>query len=115
MHYQKVHAHRCSGCHKNFPDEHFLDLHIAENHDPIKAALRDKGEKTVGHFLFFESLFLRSMLSLFPITPGSNYVSFRTPSHVLYPIPLLYAFPPSLLQYTCSTHSIPLPFPNPIH
>ncbi|KAF2271614.1 uncharacterized protein EI97DRAFT_462664 [Westerdykella ornata] len=46
VHYQKVHTHRCSECHKNFPDEHFLHLHIEENHDPIKAALREKGEKT---------------------------------------------------------------------
>jgi hypothetical protein len=41
---------RCSECHKNFPDEHFLHLHIGENHDPINEAKRDKGEKTVGSF-----------------------------------------------------------------
>jgi hypothetical protein len=48
VHYQKTHMNRCSECQKNFPDEHFLHLHIAENHDPINAAKRDKGEKTVG-------------------------------------------------------------------
>lgn len=47
VHYQKTHMNRCSECHKNFPDEHFLGLHIAENHDPIRAARQDKGEKTV--------------------------------------------------------------------
>ncbi|KAF2683674.1 hypothetical protein K458DRAFT_260054, partial [Lentithecium fluviatile CBS 122367] len=46
VHYQKTHMNRCSECHKNFPDEHFLHLHIAENHDPINAAKRDQGEKT---------------------------------------------------------------------
>lgn len=46
VHYQKSHMNRCSECHKNFPDEHFLHLHIAENHDPISAAKRDRGEKT---------------------------------------------------------------------
>ncbi|KAH6085496.1 hypothetical protein HBI67_000990 [Parastagonospora nodorum] len=46
VHYQKTHMNRCSECQKNFPDEHFLHLHIAENHDPINASKRDKGEKT---------------------------------------------------------------------
>ncbi|KAH8731561.1 hypothetical protein GQ44DRAFT_604166 [Phaeosphaeriaceae sp. PMI808] len=46
VHYQKTHVNRCSECQNNFPDEHFLHLHIAENHDPISAAKRDKGEKT---------------------------------------------------------------------
>jgi hypothetical protein len=49
VHYQKTHVNRCSECQKNFPDEHFLHLHIAEYHDPINAAKRDKGERTVGH------------------------------------------------------------------
>jgi hypothetical protein len=49
VHYQKTHMNRCSECTKNFPDEHFLHLHIAENHDPISAAKRDQGEKTVGN------------------------------------------------------------------
>ncbi|KAL6707529.1 hypothetical protein ACN47E_004099 [Coniothyrium glycines] len=46
VHYQKAHTNRCSACQKNFPDEHFLNLHIAELHDPISASLRDKGDKT---------------------------------------------------------------------
>ncbi|KAF2799595.1 hypothetical protein K505DRAFT_321023 [Melanomma pulvis-pyrius CBS 109.77] len=45
VHYQKTHVHRCQECRKNFPDDHFLHLHIAENHDPISAAKRDRGEK----------------------------------------------------------------------
>jgi hypothetical protein len=48
VHYQQHHVHRCTECHKNFPSDHYLNLHIAENHDPLNAAKRDKGEKTVG-------------------------------------------------------------------
>lgn len=50
VHYQQTHMNRCSDCQRNFPDAHFLGLHIAENHDPIRAARRDRGEKTVGPF-----------------------------------------------------------------
>ncbi|KAL5114337.1 hypothetical protein ACEQ8H_007774 [Pleosporales sp. CAS-2024a] len=53
VHHQKMHMNRCCECHRNFPDEHFLHLHIAENHDPINASKRDKGEKTVGSFMNF--------------------------------------------------------------
>ena len=49
VHYRQVHMNRCSECQKNFPDQHYLHLHIAEYHDPINAAKRDQGEKTVGH------------------------------------------------------------------
>ena len=48
VHYAKAHANRCSECHRNFPTEHFLTLHIEEYHDPLAAARRAKGEKTVG-------------------------------------------------------------------
>ncbi|KAF2641841.1 hypothetical protein P280DRAFT_468349 [Massarina eburnea CBS 473.64] len=51
VHYQKQHMNRCSECHKNFPDDHFLHLHIAENHDPIRAAKMEQGEKTFACFL----------------------------------------------------------------
>lgn len=47
IHYAKEHAHRCSECRKNFPTEHFLGLHISENHDPLTEARIAKGEKTV--------------------------------------------------------------------
>lgn len=47
VHYAKVHSNRCSECNKNFPSEHFLKLHIAENHDPINEARRARGDKTV--------------------------------------------------------------------
>ncbi|KAF9734656.1 hypothetical protein PMIN03_004172 [Paraphaeosphaeria minitans] len=46
VHYKQTHMNRCSDCQRNFPDPHFLGLHIAENHDPISAARRDRGEKT---------------------------------------------------------------------
>ncbi|KAF1952122.1 hypothetical protein CC80DRAFT_479672 [Byssothecium circinans] len=51
VHYQKQHLNRCSACHKNFPDEHFLHLHIAENHDSIRAAKQEQGEKTYACFV----------------------------------------------------------------
>lgn len=50
-HYQQAHANRCTDCKKNLPSSHFLDLHIAENHDPIVASKRDKGEKTYACFV----------------------------------------------------------------
>lgn len=45
VHYQKAHVNRCLECQRNFPDSHYLSLHITENHDPISAAKRDRGEK----------------------------------------------------------------------
>lgn len=48
IHYAKVHANRCTECRRNFPTEHFLGLHISENHDPLNEARKAKGEKTVG-------------------------------------------------------------------
>ena len=50
-HYQQDHANRCSECGKNLPSGHFLDLHIAENHDPIVASKREAGEKTFACFV----------------------------------------------------------------
>lgn len=50
-HYQKEHSNRCVECQRNFPTAHFLDLHIAENHDPLVAALRERREKTYGCFV----------------------------------------------------------------
>lgn len=50
-HYEKAHTNRCTECKKNFPTSHFLNLHIAENHDPIVATKRDAGEKTFACFV----------------------------------------------------------------
>ena len=47
VHYQKNHTNRCLECRKNFPSTHYLNLHIAENHDPINEARKAKGEKIV--------------------------------------------------------------------
>jgi hypothetical protein len=47
VHYNKAHVNRCSECSKNFPTAHFLNLHISENHDPLVAVLKERGEKTV--------------------------------------------------------------------
>ena len=56
VHYAQEHAHRCSECRRNFPTEHFLGLHISENHDPLTDVRRAKEEKTVssGTFVLFE-------------------------------------------------------------
>jgi hypothetical protein len=46
-HYSKEHSHRCFECRKNFPSGHLLNLHHEENHDPLLAMKREKGEHTV--------------------------------------------------------------------
>ncbi|KAK4504727.1 hypothetical protein PRZ48_002689 [Zasmidium cellare] len=50
-HYNQTHTNRCRECNKNFPSSHFLDVHLSENHDPIVATKRDKGEKTYACFV----------------------------------------------------------------
>lgn len=50
VHYMQAHVNRCSECGKNFPTDLFLNLHIEENHDPLIAARRERGEKTVCFF-----------------------------------------------------------------
>lgn len=51
IHYMQTHVNRCSECHKNLPTEHFLWLHIAENHDPLNEVKRSREEKTVSVLL----------------------------------------------------------------
>jgi hypothetical protein len=53
VHYKKAHLNRCLECRRNFPTEHFLDLHIQENHDAIVGVRKERGEKTVGLNLSF--------------------------------------------------------------
>ncbi|KAI9826924.1 MAG: hypothetical protein M1832_005863 [Thelocarpon impressellum] len=48
VHYAQTHVNRCSECRGNFPTAHFLELHICENHDPLTAVRRERGEKTYG-------------------------------------------------------------------
>ncbi|KAJ5280414.1 hypothetical protein N7478_005786 [Penicillium angulare] len=50
VHYLQAHVNRCSQCSKNFPTAHFLNLHIEENHDPLAAARRERGDKTSYNF-----------------------------------------------------------------
>jgi len=47
IHYNKNHVNRCLECRKNFPTEHFLSLHIEENHDALVSVRKERGEKTV--------------------------------------------------------------------
>jgi hypothetical protein len=49
VHYAKTHVNRCVECRKNFPTEHFLNLHIEENHDALISVRRERGEKTVSY------------------------------------------------------------------
>ncbi|KAL1968991.1 hypothetical protein VTN77DRAFT_825 [Rasamsonia byssochlamydoides] len=51
VHYLQTHVNRCSECGKNFPTHHFLNLHIEENHDPLIATRRERGEKTYSCFV----------------------------------------------------------------
>ena len=47
IHYNKAHVNRCLECRKNFPTEHFLNLHIEETHDALVSVKRERGDKTV--------------------------------------------------------------------
>jgi len=47
VHYRQFHSNNCLECHASLPMEHFLTLHIAENHDPLNEAKKARGEKTV--------------------------------------------------------------------
>ena len=51
VHYAKYHAYRCSECRHNFPSDHFLTLHISENHDPLNEVKEARGEKTLRCFV----------------------------------------------------------------
>ncbi|KAJ5517993.1 Zinc finger C2H2 [Penicillium expansum] len=51
VHYLQSHVNRCSECSKNFPTGHLLNIHIEENHDPLAAARRARGDKTYGCFI----------------------------------------------------------------
>ncbi|KAM5351544.1 hypothetical protein ACJ41O_004267 [Fusarium nematophilum] len=51
VHYQKSHTNRCLECHKNFPSEHLLNVHIEEYHDPLVSVKREKGEHTYSCFV----------------------------------------------------------------
>lgn len=46
-HYAQAHTNRCLECGKNFPSGRFLELHIAEHHDPLQELRRERGEKGV--------------------------------------------------------------------
>lgn len=52
VHYSQAHVNRCLECRRNLPTEHFLNLHIEENHDSLVAARRSRGERTVGQRVF---------------------------------------------------------------
>jgi len=51
VHYLKTHTNRCTECRKNFPTEHFLNLHIEENHDSLVSVRKERGEKTYACFV----------------------------------------------------------------
>lgn len=41
-HYNSVHRHSCTVCHRNLPSNFLLDLHLQENHDSFFAVLSEK-------------------------------------------------------------------------
>ncbi|EPB91393.1 hypothetical protein HMPREF1544_01714 [Mucor circinelloides 1006PhL] len=45
LHYEAVHRNVCSVCHKIFPGEEWLQLHLDEFHDVILQMKKDRGEK----------------------------------------------------------------------
>ncbi|KAL9537576.1 hypothetical protein MBANPS3_011649 [Mucor bainieri] len=45
LHYEAVHRNVCSVCHKIFPGEEWLQLHLDELHDVILQLKKDRGEK----------------------------------------------------------------------
>lgn len=51
VHYATYHTNRCAECGRNFPSPHFLGLHIEENHNPLREALQERGERTFACFL----------------------------------------------------------------
>jgi hypothetical protein len=58
VHYAKTHVNRCVECRKNFPTEHFLNLHIEENHDALVIVRRERGQKTVSYTFIIDGHFL---------------------------------------------------------
>ncbi|RCH81763.1 hypothetical protein CU098_007966 [Rhizopus stolonifer] len=46
-HYEAVHQHVCSVCHKIFPGERWLQFHLDEFHDVLLQIKKEKGEKIV--------------------------------------------------------------------
>ncbi|TFK29607.1 hypothetical protein FA15DRAFT_731736 [Coprinopsis marcescibilis] len=52
-HYAKYHAHVCEqpGCGCVFPEAKLLELHQTENHDPLAALRKERGEKIASAFL----------------------------------------------------------------
>lgn len=63
VHYLQSHVNRCSECSKNFPTGHLLNIHIEENHDPLAAARRARGDKTVSPSPLPINWFIRTSLN----------------------------------------------------
>lgn len=49
-HVVSTHEFVCQSCQKKFPDNHFLLLHIDENHNPLLLIKRDRGDRIYGCF-----------------------------------------------------------------
>lgn len=67
-HYVQAHTNRCRECGRNFPTARFLDLHIAEWHDPLSELRRERGEKGVSFsflFLFLVGGLMRWLVCVF--------------------------------------------------
>ena len=72
VHYAKAHTNRCLECRKNFPTEHFVGLHIAENHDPLNEVRKARGEKIVSAPISMLITLLRTFLSTVVLLRTAN-------------------------------------------
>lgn len=50
-HYNQSHLWKCSECRRNLPSEHYLGLHIQEQHDSMMEVRKERGEKIVSFIL----------------------------------------------------------------
>ncbi len=81
VHYAKTHVNRCLECKKNFPTEHFLNLHIEENHDSLVSVRRERGERTVNTTLHFRHIHMLICFALNSIHALSKTVIENAPLH----------------------------------
>lgn len=51
-HIMSTHNHICAECHKRFPSESFLYIHIDENHNPFFQISKERGEKVYKCFQY---------------------------------------------------------------
>lgn len=71
-HYNQSHLWKCLECRHNFPSEHYLGLHILENHDSMAQVRKERGEKIVSWQSFVEAVQILLHLANHPILKGAG-------------------------------------------